>query len=76
MGAPLILAWNGTRWTRAKLPRLPRVATLESVSAVSASDVWAAGFSADIYSSKAQPLLLHWNGKSWTRDRTSVPAGQ
>jgi len=44
------------------------------VSATSASDVWTAGE----YTSNGevvQPLVLHWNGASWTHVASPHPAG-
>jgi hypothetical protein len=44
---------------------------LDSVSAVSASDVWAVGYAPTVQDTQ-QPLTLHWNGSNWQQ----VPAVQ
>jgi hypothetical protein len=62
-------AQAATRPAAAALP-----AQLEGVSAVSASDAWAVGYtdnSSDIPSS----LALSWNGKSWAKVATPSPVG-
>jgi hypothetical protein len=44
---------------------------LNGVSAVSASDAWAVG-----YTSSGQPLIMHWDGTSWSPERgPSIPSG-
>jgi hypothetical protein len=61
---PLILEWNGHRWTDGQLPALPSCDAycgLTGVAATSAGNAWAVGSGpAD------NPLILHWNGKRWT----------
>ena len=51
--------WNGRRWRLAHVP-LPGGATLESVSASAAEDVWAIGMRSHL-----EPLLEHWDGVRW-----------
>jgi len=70
----LVLHWNGTDWTRQASPSPSRagvasVNTLNGVSAVSASNVWAVGFYGRITAQGGvdKPLILHWNGTRWTR---------
>ncbi len=48
-------------------------ATIDNVAAVTAGDAWASGV-ADAAGpvGKQQPLILHWDGKSWKR--VSIPA--
>lgn len=68
----LIEHWNGTRWSAARLPRLPG-SFLFGVSAAGPRSVWAVG--ATYRSNRAgrfvsrwtRPLLLHWNGASWRK---------
>lgn len=61
--APLIEHWDGKAWTRVpyKLPYGNTFGLLRGVTVVSATDVWAVGFT---YPDNA-PLLLHWDGKDW-----------
>jgi hypothetical protein len=55
-----IVHWNGKRWLRVATPNPhPRDSGLNSISAVSARDIWAVG------NSGSNPLILHWNGKTW-----------
>jgi hypothetical protein len=74
----LTLHWNGTKWAQVASPD-PGPTTsgfdeLKAVSAVSASDVWAAGFYVDS-SGAAVTLALHWNGTKWTAVHTPDPSG-
>jgi hypothetical protein len=49
-----LMHWNGTAWSLTTLPVFLRPVELSSISAVSASDVWAAG-----------SALIHYNGTTW-----------
>jgi hypothetical protein len=60
------LHWNGTAWRRVKSPSPASGATLESVAAISAHDVWAVGETA------RGTLILRWNGSRW--QKVSSPA--
>jgi hypothetical protein len=55
---PLIAHWNGTTWT---ITPSPAAGTLTGITARSASDVWAVG-----YTTGPQTLTLHWDGTTWT----------
>jgi hypothetical protein len=69
----LILHWNGRTWAKLPSPGPGAVLNwLESVSAISARNAWAAGYTgtADY---GPQPLVLHWNGRTWTRQRIPNP---
>ncbi len=72
---PLIDHWTGgSSWTVVPGPSLAESgsARLNSVSALSTTDIWAAG---EITSSTSGPLplMLHWDGTSWTEK--TVPGG-
>ena len=60
----LIEHWDGRNWKVVPSPSPGRTASLASVHALSASDVWAAGN----YDSGStfMPLIEHWDGASWT----------
>ena len=58
---PVIMHWNGLRWTRSVTPSL-NGASLNAVTATSPSNAWAIG-----QTGSNQPLILHWNGHDWTR---------
>jgi hypothetical protein len=69
---PLILHWNGHRWTPAQLPALPPscdsdLCSLTGVAATSSSNAWAVGVnvSPSQVESTSTPLILHWNGRAW-----------
>ena len=51
--------WNGRRWRLAHAP-IPPGATLESVSASGAGDVWAVGMRRNL-----GQLIEHWDGVRW-----------
>jgi len=63
----LILHWNGTAWSRVPSPSPgTRFNVLNGVSAGGAQNAWAVGF----YRGQAPgalPLILHWNGTSWSQ---------
>jgi hypothetical protein len=61
-GRSSVLRWNGTHWHTV----LSTVATLTGVSAVSNQNVWIAG-------TQHGPLLMHWNGSTWTVVANSAP---
>lgn len=58
--------WNGTYWHR--LPPIPGVTDLNSVSVVHANDVWAVG------SGLQRPVIVRWNGSSWQHMPTPQPS--
>ncbi len=51
--------WNGTAWSAVNNPVM---GALRGVSAISANNVWAAGY----YSNGSTTLIEHWNGKTWS----------
>jgi hypothetical protein len=55
----LILQWTGSAWKKVANPA-PRGASLQSITAPSATSAWAVG---DTESGKT--LILHWNGHAW-----------
>ena len=67
----LILHWNGERWAKFENPK-PVVGGLISVSAVTADNIWAVGYTGNSVISSQRVLILHWNGKEWSR-QTNVP---
>jgi hypothetical protein len=69
----LIEHFNGTRWSAVPSPNPGSPArcqnsntgnVLNSVAAVSSTNVWAVGF-AFTCSSLLKPMILHWNGTAW-----------
>jgi len=57
---PLILRWDGSKWSQAAVPSSIEFGSLDSVTAVGPQDVWAVGIT------KNDPLILHWDGRAWT----------
>ncbi len=73
----LIVHWNGTKWSKVASPDPSTVSnTLYGVSAVSAGDVWAAGSEiADASTLLSTTMVLHWNGKKWSRVHSPTVSG-
>jgi hypothetical protein len=74
LAVTLILHWNGTAWSRVKSPD-PGAACnwLSGVSAVSATDAWAAGQSCKFAVNTCQSLIVHWNGTAWSKVPSPTP---
>jgi len=68
---PLIERWNGTNWSITPVPQAA-VGVLESVSATSASDVWAVGAGQQ---SGQSTVALHFDGSSWKLVTVPTPVG-
>jgi hypothetical protein len=68
--SPLVLRWNGVSWKRAELPPDWR-GGLTSVTAFGPRDVWIA--SLRIGTTPRSVVLLHWDGRTWTRERSPSP---
>lgn len=66
--AKVLLHWNGTSWIPVTIPGQSGGSTgLYGVDAVSPSNVWAVGVSAD------KALIVRWNGTSWTWAPEALP---
>jgi len=69
---PLIERWNGKQWGVTSTPAIssPYGATLNAVTIVSPSDVWAVGSIQTSSSNQGVPnavtLIEHWNGVRWS----------
>ncbi len=63
----LVEHWNGQNWQIVASPNVNGMSNvLVSVTAISATDVWAVGQTAKKYSGPvAQTLIEHWDGQSW-----------
>ena len=65
-GAPLAAHWDGHAWRDFAIPPVGTLlADLVGVSGAAPDDVWAVG---RYYASDTtyQPLVMHWDGKTWT----------
>ena len=63
--------FNGSKWTKTKLPIPSKRPTLDmtSISGSSPSDIWAAGFvqtNPGLHGHNEAPVLEHFNGTKWT----------
>jgi hypothetical protein len=75
-GEPLIERWNGTAWQVAATPSFSGLTNiLYGVTATSATNAWAVGYS-DNSSSDPQSLILRWNGTTWKRVPSPNPSAQ
>jgi hypothetical protein len=64
---PRVVRWNGRGWHVAKVqPVLPRHATLDSILAVSPSQVWLGGSRPNRKTGTSE-LARRWNGTSWVQ---------
>jgi hypothetical protein len=68
----LLLRWNGTAWSKVKVPGGAST-SLHEVSAVSGTDAWAVGSSYDKTTNSLATLAVHWNGTAWSRAATQNP---
>ncbi|GCE15246.1 hypothetical protein [Tengunoibacter tsumagoiensis] len=63
---PIVLHWNGSKWTFVSDFVVPDHTELGAVTEISPSDVWVLGtkvVSQHVY----QETLTHWNGKKWNQ---------
>jgi hypothetical protein len=61
----LIEHWNGTSWHIVASPSPGPLSFLTGVTALSASNVWAAGVTGTDSSSNELTLIEHWDGSTW-----------
>jgi hypothetical protein len=72
--ATLVAHWDGKRWTIVSTPNLTRTNALRAVSAISGSDIWAAGCTScgsDVGTNQVI-LVEHWDGKQWSINPTPL----
>ncbi|MEO8286548.1 MAG: S-layer homology domain-containing protein [Chloroflexota bacterium] len=64
---PLALHWDGSQWSAVATPTFTTSAIhLQSLSSVSANDVWIAGYYSDPLNGTNRTLLEHWDGRQWS----------
>lgn len=68
--------WNGTSWKVVTSPNTGTATALNSISAISPTDIWAAGCDAcgDV-GGNAPALIEHWDGTSWSVNPAPVQFG-
>ena len=59
----MTMHWDGTQWRLVSSPTAGTNSRFNAVVAISASDVWAVGYSG---ASTYQALAIHWNGTAWS----------
>jgi hypothetical protein len=58
--------WNGTSWSVVSSPNVGTLGSnLNAVAVVSATDIWAVGWSFATFTGIHQTLIEQWNGTSW-----------
>jgi hypothetical protein len=62
---PVAYHWNGSAWSLTATPSFGVNGGLNAVSASSAADAWAVGFTVRGYRNR-QSLFEHWNGSAWS----------
>lgn len=67
--SPFVEHWDGAHWRLVTLPTI-QSAGLNSVVALNANDVWAAGSSSTDSGNSQSPLVIHWDGQSWNQVET------
>ena len=76
---PLILHWDGSRWTQFASPINGSNASLDGVTIDPQGGAWAVGHSCVsaclTHYETDRPLILHWNGKHWLSVHTGNPSG-
>lgn len=65
----MIVHWSGKAWSRVPSPNPGTDDLLNGVTAISPTDIWAAGWYSGLTTSG--PLLLNWNGRKWSQVRTN-----
>jgi len=75
----LILHWNGTKWSTVSSPNVTGASnTLYGVDANSATSAWAVGNECDFFACPypgvtTGTLIMHWNGKTWSKVSSPSP---
>jgi hypothetical protein len=71
---PVSYNWDGTAWSLVPTPALGVSSALRGVSASSATDAWAVGFSL-LGRRDYGTLMEHWNGTAWSVNSSLVVSG-
>ena len=66
--------WTGTSWSLTPTPNLGEYGALRAVSASSATDAWAVGFTTISRRSRGT-LIEHWNGSAWAVNSQDAISG-
>jgi hypothetical protein len=70
----LVEHWNGSRWQLVTVPQPKANKTLlDGITAVSATDIWAVGYTLNAHDEDQHTLIEHFDGTSWSIEPGSVP---
>jgi hypothetical protein len=75
VGHTLAVHWDGASWTAAQVPDTDATGEygLNAVDATASNDVWAVGsITSRLGTTKTTPLLLHYDGLTWTEQQPTV----
>ncbi len=61
----LLMHWDGKTWSTVQSAVKEQDGTLSAATAISADNVWAAGYYTDKSGTVYRPLFTHWDGKTW-----------
>lgn len=62
----VLLHWDGKSWTQYTAPPIDRQMPLYGISVVASDDVWAVGGHSYEKIGPYSPMILHWDGTSWS----------
>jgi hypothetical protein len=68
---PIVVHWDGARWTRSAVGSFPNGGALRDIVAFSPNRIYAVGLDGE--GTNARSLVLHWDGAAWTREATPSP---
>jgi hypothetical protein len=71
----LLLHWNGTAWSKVKIPSPKPFTVLNAGTAISPTNAWAVGLSCNYPCGAERTLILHWNGSTWSQVKSPNPNG-
>jgi hypothetical protein len=68
--APLILHWNGARWSKSASPAVGTRESLSDVTAISPDNAWADGLTCSPNTGcPGGAVIVHWNGRKWSSQK-------
>ena len=67
--AAMMVRWNGSEWSQYDLFAILQstsFSSLQAIEVISSNNAWAAGYDYDITRQQTIPLIMHWDGSSWS----------
>ncbi|MBO6513538.1 MAG: hypothetical protein JJ974_06205 [Phycisphaerales bacterium] len=67
--AAMMIRWDGSQWSQYDLRDTVQsfnFSSVESIEVLTSDDAWAAGYDYDIDRQVTMPLILHWDGNTWS----------